>query len=507
MHNRIGLFVVLLFVGFVLTGPPSRSQVVPRVAGLERDSVYMGLLAEEARLQRVQDSLQGLISENRKRFAADAGNREAYEKNLMELEGQLFEVRNRLGIITTDMNGIEQDFILRNLNGAAAEKPKTAEAEPSSADLSRSSFLRDNLTAEELRLLRSAAETDARVRAMAERYGSLWERLRLQRNAYLAAGDQASADSVRAASLPDQLRLQRLQDSLEGLWGKSFEHRLDSYRILLDKLNAPSSVLEPLAEKGRLFRNREARAAERFQSPAFAVYSRQKLLLMEYEKALAEELGLRAALDSLERAAGEVEPTQFEFVRIDFPEREFLDYADIKVWGPGAHSAKNPVPAHETPRISTVYKLWIGTYPKAPALSVFKGVNPLTVEEQEDGRLAYYAGAYPTPEAAEKGLERLRKLGMKPEVVGWSAGERLSEGAAPSGEAGTGETVYKVEFSELSDLIRELIDIYAADKELSKIEDPDGKPVFSLGVFEKREDAENVASKIGTGAKVVVIQL
>ena len=504
MRDRVGFFV-LLFVLFAWASSDSRSQVVPRVAGLERDSVYMGLLAEEARLQRVQDSLQGVISENRKRFAADADNRELYERNIMELEGKLFEVRNRLGIITTDMNGIEQEFILRNMNEPRAERPESAGTEAAPADLLQAPFLRANLTEEERRLMRSAAGIDARVKAMADRYGAAWQRLRLQRDAYLAAEDQAGADSVREAALPDRLRLQSLQDSLESLWRPVFEHKLDNYRVLLDKLNASSSLLEPLAEKGRVFRNEEARAAERFQSPAFAMYSRQKLLLLEYEKVLAKELGLRNASDSLARAASEVEPTQYEYPFVDFPEREFLDYAEVKVWGSGAHSAKNPVPAHETPRIATVYKLLVGTYPKAPALSVFKGVNPLTVEELEDGSLAYYAGAYPDREEAQKGLERLRKLGMKPEIVGWSAGKRLAEEESPSAQ--TGEKVYKVEFPELSDLTRELIGIYAEDKELSKIERPDGTPVFSLGVFEKRADAENVADKIGNGAKVVEIQL
>ena len=66
--------------------------------------------------------------------------------------------------------------------------------------------------------------------------------------------------------------------------------------------------------------------------------------------------------------------------------------------------------------------------------------------------------------------------------------------------------VFRIEIPILTEDIRAAIDTYAPEKELSKV-DIDGKSVYSVGVYDKLEDAQAVAEKLGASAKVVGVKL
>ena len=117
MLNRIKI----IFSLFVITLPFAGigQEITARVAGLENDSTYMSLLKKEQLLRHTEDSIVQTINTTRQLFTSDIpeSEKEQYATKILQLEKELFEVRNQQGITTNEISVIEQDFILKNLNG------------------------------------------------------------------------------------------------------------------------------------------------------------------------------------------------------------------------------------------------------------------------------------------------------------------------------------------------------------------------------------------------------
>ena len=94
-------------------------QVSARVAGLEGNSKYMALLLQEKQLHQREDSVMNVISQTRKLFAAATAEREKYGQEILRLEGELFDIRNRIGEVGNLINVIEQEYVLEHMDAPA----------------------------------------------------------------------------------------------------------------------------------------------------------------------------------------------------------------------------------------------------------------------------------------------------------------------------------------------------------------------------------------------------
>ena len=103
-------------------------QVSARVAGLEGNSKYMALLLQEKQLHQREDSVMNVISQTRKLFAAATAEREKYGQEILRLEGELFDIRNRIGEVGNSINVIEQEYVLEHMDAPAL--PVTAPQSP-----------------------------------------------------------------------------------------------------------------------------------------------------------------------------------------------------------------------------------------------------------------------------------------------------------------------------------------------------------------------------------------
>lgn len=418
--------IIFLSLGVLLFSfGKSHAQTAGRVAGLERDSVYMSLTAEERVLQKSQDSLQNLITENRRQLLENREDRAILERILV-LEGKLFDIRNRLGIIASRMNAVEQEFIIGNLNnGTFSGRELPAANNITRPDLLSGAIFKETIPADDLNAMQKSGVVVQQVKALSDKYKTLYQKLESVRDGYMAADRKETADSLKEEGFEIKRELAKVENDMRRIWNPLYTKKIDWYQVLLDKLNAPADVFESLSEQSRHLRNDKAEADDRFESADFAVFSKERKLISAHEMALAKLLHASNALDSLAKADASIGPDGYGFPKIVFPEKEYIDYRGIQIGKTSVYTAQNPVPVHETPRISTVYKILIGIFAKTPSVSVFKNVSPLTVEELPDGQTAYYAGAYKTAEEAEKELGSLRKLGLKSEIVGWAEGKRI----------------------------------------------------------------------------------
>ena len=94
--NRFVFFLCLSAFPYVLFG----QNVSARVAGLENDQKYMELLGREQQLHRMEDSVVRIIGDTRELFSSHSSpdEREKYGAEILRLEKELYEIRNRIGV-------------------------------------------------------------------------------------------------------------------------------------------------------------------------------------------------------------------------------------------------------------------------------------------------------------------------------------------------------------------------------------------------------------------------
>ena len=120
-YSIILLAIFAFAAGYVVAQPPVKA----RIAGLDDNVEYMTLLADGVRLQQMEDSLMRVIEHNRKMFAEDVANRTQYGDAILSLEEQVFSLRNRKGDIFSQINTIEQDWLIANMGSTQSVESET----------------------------------------------------------------------------------------------------------------------------------------------------------------------------------------------------------------------------------------------------------------------------------------------------------------------------------------------------------------------------------------------
>ena len=133
--------------------------------------------------------------------------------------------------------------------------------------------------------------------------------------------------------------------------------------------------MEWLNGNSRNRRSEEADALILFSSAACAMCPRKRSLLLDYEVALAEQLGFEIAADSLREVADNIALDRYEYIKVKLPQWVFIDYSPLTIGGAKVHSADSPVPQLLVPTKGSLYKIDIGTYPKLQtSYSVFRKI-------------------------------------------------------------------------------------------------------------------------------------
>ena len=85
----------------------------------------------------------------------------------------------------------------------------------------------------------------------------------------------------------------------------------------------------------------------------------------------------------------------------------------------------------------TIYRILLGTFRSKQPMTLFKGVQPLFIAENDDETYSYYAGGFATLAEAEEAQLFLKEKGFRaPEVCRWENGEMINlTEAEESGEA------------------------------------------------------------------------
>lgn len=492
---------IVLFAALLASGGLRAQdvQVEARIAGLESNGEYMSLLREDVRLQIREDSIAGAVDRARKQLRDDPANRQQYSQEILQLESRIFEVRNAKGRLVDRINTIEQEWVLANLNDAASQPAEPVAERPAAAvpdslkvrNLIFNPYFREQLPEADYAALRRAQGLEMDAVDYVNRYFANYGTIRELAEAYAVV--QAEAEAVEIYDKYNTLQgfNRVLADSLAEAWNYIFDNKSYAYGYLMDKLGQEAILAreeERLSEAARELSGLRGEVA----SETVADYFLRKKVLVGYETAVADLLGLTTARDSLRGVAAQLEAIDFRQPRVEVAERYFLDYDSISFSATPKYSYQHPIPECKVYEHGTIYRILLGTFNTKRAVSTFRGAYPLCYLVDDDKKWCYYAGGFATREDAEAAQKLLKSKGfVRPEVVVWTDGEYRNLSREPEAQ----QAAYRIEITgaeALSDEVKQVIADTAEGCELARV----GQQLFVVGTFDDKAVADRVAAGV-----------
>lgn len=484
----------LLMAGTVAVAQEQR--VEPRIAGLEHNEEYMSLLKEDNLLQMREDSIAAVIVRARQMLREDVANRAAYAEQIMQGENQIFAVRNAKGRVVDRINTIEQEWVLQHMNASVnlSQQPAVSTVPDS---LRRRNLVENGLFSRYLAMpdynsLLRAQRREMQAVDCVNRYMANYLTLEELAASYAVAPTEAEAVDIqeRFESL-DGIN-QKHSDSLATAWNYIYDNKSYAYDYLMEALGKEQQLDRQSERYSNAMREIVALEGET-ASDVLVDYFVRKRALVEYEKSVAEELGLVEATDSLAGVIGQLSTITYKLPSVKIEQRYFLQYDSLEFVSRPRYTASNPIPETTIYEHGTMYRVLLGTFSAKRPVSIFRGTVPLSYVVTEEGKWRYFAGGFATEEEANEAQKVLKKRGFtKPQVVVWVDGKyrNLAEEPAPTATA----SGYRIEIhglGTLPDAIREII-ASAEGVELSKV----GATLFVVGTFTDATEAERVAEAL-----------
>jgi len=497
MGVRIRTVLAFAALGAVMFFFAMASAQELRVRGLEDNEEYMSLLQQERELKQQEDSLSSITADFRQLYRDQLENREAIGNEILDLEGRIFEIRIRKGSVAARLGAIEQEYVIGALTSPSGEERPEAETPPALSDLPRPSernlvynaLFNDILLEDDYNGLIEAQELEERVSRAIREYAILYGELVAEATLYAEAETAAEAELIYLRY--DSLLMACADHSatIDRLWHSIYDNKTYAYNYLLDRLDNRRLLSRFESEAAEARRNIAA-ARSRSISEATVEYANEKPLLLRYELSIAQAYDMTEAVDSLRMVIAEFDPLRLNFPAIYVEERTFIDYQGLTNSSTPVYNTRNPIPPlHIYPR-GTVYRVFITSYLRPQAPSLFRGLNPIGYVVTDTGSYQYYGGAYRTQAEAEEALPMVRRLGFSsPSVVVWVNGEqRFISNDSP--------IAYRIEITTSRDALGENIRSLAEGKEISRVLSPEGGYIFTIGTFSSMEEAERLAYTI-----------
>ncbi|MDE7130034.1 MAG: SPOR domain-containing protein, partial [Alistipes sp.] len=146
----------------------------------------------------------------------------------------------------------------------------------------------------------------------------------------------------------------------------------------------------------------------------------------------------------------------------------------------------------------TIYRILLGSFKARQPMTLFKGVYPLYIDQDEERLYCYYAGGYATRAEADEAQQQLRERGFRaPQICRWVDGEMTNLTLAEAEDEGAAVVGvrYVVEISSdepLSEEIHDMIGENGDGREISRV----GDNMFVVGTYSDRDVADRLAELI-----------
>lgn len=502
------ILIICFFVCFCAAPVTAAEDVQPRIAGLEGNPTYMALLSEDGRLQQREDSVVRAVELARMQLREDPTNRQAYSAEILQLEEEVFSIRNARGRLIDRINTIEQEWVLSNLDVAPFAPVSQTGFVPTVPDSLRRRYLvdnlffRENLPMPDYQALLKAQRLERVAEGYVRRYRDNYRQMQELAGMYDTVRNERVAADLEGRFQTIEEMNRALCDSLAQTWSYIFDNKTYAYNYLLDKMGRDEELIRR-EEAMNDVRRRLTDLEGAYSSDAVTGYYVQKQLVDDYEVGLARMLGLTEARDSLAAAGELLRGVDYLLAPIAWHERFFLDYQPLVFSSASVYNYRNPIPECRIYERGTIYRILLGTFRDKQSPAGFRGVSPLAFLRTGEGRYAYYAGGFETRAEALDAQRALKERGFKrPEVVVWNDGAAANLTDADAHEGGA----FRVEVQSGEPLGEQVLRALAAAAqgyELTRV----GERMVVAGPFTDKASAVRAAETLRAVASGLTIKV
>ena len=476
---------------------------------------YRALTAQRTELKKLENELSVALTAARKVFETATGDEQKRASDdIVRLEGEVYDLRAQASKISSRIAALEQQVAEQSL-----ERTEAA-GRIEHRGLFNNAIFTQNLARKDLQVLSSAAGVEKPVAGLYNQARTLYARLKSLKTAYDAATSQSQLEGLPAEAARIKEQIVQLNSELARLWLPLYNYKIDTYLVLMDKIEGVDrSVLEALESQGREVRRTEA-FSEGLLDAAFVAFDAQRAYAQAYERAIAKGAGLHLAADSLMRLKpllGDVERME----DLAFDPRVLTIYAPVSFVKEDYPIAKvDEVPDAVIPEKGVYYSVQIALMSAAPkSLDMFKGAWPLQVQHTSDGKLRYMVGGFDRYADAQAAVSKLVKAGYKaPVMVAWVDGAFTStskakavEATMPKTQSAVGTFVLEVSTTEASvgEKLRSVVEMHGGDDKTIARATKGKELIFTVAQFTDRYAAEVLAQIVRerTGASVDVVEI
>lgn len=497
---RYILITIILTLCSVLS--VGAQEILPRISSLAENREYMNLLRRERALEVKSDSVVGVMSSIRSQIRAMAvqdtipAAADSLAVVLTSADQVMYQIRAEKLQLVDSINAIEQQHVLSRM-----DNNRSAVAS-SSSSIFNNEYLRQSLPEEDYVSLLRVHAMEPDVRAKVRQYSEGYIRIKSLYDKYLMSAVEGEAGALYEELTTAMAANDALNREIAQAWSEIFDQKTYVYSYFLEKENRVDvlNITEGMMRDAQL---KIANDVEGCMSEALVDYCLQKNVVLNFETYVARLLNAQSSLDSLSKDSRIHRELDYRLPNFEVERRSFVQYEPIQFHAKSPYNSQNPVPECVVYEYGTIYRLLLGSYKYEQNLNIFKGIAPLYITLEEDGRYYYYAGGFRTKSEAVAAEGILRKKNFRnPQIIEWCNGQMTNITAL--GEEG--EYHYRIEIEgveKLSDLTLSVIRDNAPDCQLSKV----GDTSFILGSFDSQAVAKQVAESVQHSDEMLQIKV
>ena len=502
-HRNI---VVMLLLGTVVTVSAfalGRSDN-PGMKELANNNEYVALIEQSNRLRIKSDSIYSLLSERRAMLHSDkVDDIEALRAEIISLEQQTHDISVEQGGVARRIGDIEQALIMEKILsqqqhvvvGEVLDDSVDESATKATANLIDNECFKTGLSTADYAELQRAQAEESEMLNLVNEYKRSYARLKEVSEGYATADRASVATPLYEEYEALSVKLDELNTKMHNTWNHILDTKYFAMSFILEKAHR-YDILDRASANYQTMQQTCAEKDGQYSSDALMRYAIGRSTLLSYEIEFARDMRLKPAQDSLRGVLDRYSQPYYSNKTIKVEYREFMDYAPVKIGRTNFYDENNPLPELQVFERGTIYRIRLGQFRTKQTMTLFKGVQPMSIERNEDNLYCYYAGGYAKESEAREAQQFLKDKGFKnPELCCWKDGKMTVITSSKTAETKSAEskTRYMVEIgiTTLDSAMRQLINKEAPGKIISR-----GRGNYAVGMFSERGEADALVTAL-----------
>lgn len=477
----------------------------PGMKELENNSEYVALKQRSKQLSLKADSINTLLME-RRTMMNEAGDTdiEALRVEIINLEQQAHDISVEQGTVTRQIGAMEQsvimDQILSNQQhvvvGEVIDDSIDDTASQGVANLIDNECFKLELDAKDYEDLRNAQALESEMIKLVDEYTATYNQLVQVAEEYGKADRASVANPLYKKYEELTAKLQTLNDEMLSKWNHILDTKYFAMAYILEKSHR-YDILDRAAFNYQTMQQKCAEQDGQFASDGLMRYAIGRSTLLSYEIEFARDMRLKPAQDSLRNVQSAYKQPYYSIHPVKVEYREYMDFAPVKIGRTNFYDDNtNPIPKLQIFDKGTIYRIRLGKFRTKQTMTLFKGVQPMSIERDSEGMYCYYAGGYAQQSEAVEALQFLKDKGFKnPELCCWKDGKMsvVATEKAKSTKATDSKVRYMVIINaqNLDNTMRQLITRIAPGKMVSR-----SGNTYAVGMFADYGEADNLLTTL-----------